>query len=201
MRRIQFNFAACALATLAGAVSPVIAEAQARSSMEPNVSVYSDISRKRCGGRMATSDHEVVTDRCGLIAGFRSETTYRGTSVAFRLVGSGPGQAVLGAGYGVGDAIEWRGARANGRFAPRAAIVRLQSRDPAGRVVSTLAILRVEGGTACQAGFLDGNEASANARARETADRIGRSFRCGQDRAEIIGTASEAVREIVDRSR
>lgn len=201
MRWIQFNVAVCAMVVLAGVNRPDTALAQAGTGGEPNLSVYSDISRKRCGGRMAASDHEVVTDRCRLIGGFRSEATYRGTSMQFRLRGRGADGAVLGAGYGVGDAIEWRGVRANGRFSPRAAIVRLQSRDPAGRVVSTLAILRVEDGRACKAGFLDGNDGSANARAREAADRIGGSFRCGRDRAEIIGASSPAVRETIDRSR
>lgn len=186
---------------LAGVSLLDTASAQARTSGVANVSVYSDISRQRCGGGMAASDHEIVTDRCALIDGYRSEATYRGTSMRFRLRGRGAEGAELGAGYGVGDAIEWRGARANGRFSPRAAIVRLQSRDPAGRLVSSLAILRVEGGRVCKAGFLDGNDGTANARARAAADRLGQTFRCARDKPEVIGPETAAVREIVDRSR
>lgn len=200
MRRIRFNDWVCVVA-LACANLPDTASAQARTSGALNVSEYSDITRHRCGGGRAVSDHAVVTERCRLIDGFRSEAIYRGTSVQFRLRGRGEEGVVLGAGYGVGDAIEWRGARARGRFVPQAAIVRLQSRNPEGRLVSTFAILRVEGHRLCKAGFLDGNAASANARARAAADRIGQNFRCGRDTAEVIGPETASLREIVERSR
>ena len=188
-----FGSSLAALLGLAGAV----AAAPGLSS------TYSDISPGRCGAKpaRAPADHEAVRQRCRLLGLFGVEIVYGGTSVAVTLQGSEGPPARLGAGYAVGDRIEWRGLREAGRFVPRAAIVRLSSRDPAGRVVSALAVLRVEGGRVCAAGVLDAAGRDANLLAREAADRAASGPACAETKLAVIGPETEITREILDRSR
>ena len=164
----------------------------------PVVSVYSDISAGVCGAkqRREPADHEVVHRACRVLGAFNVETTYRGTSVSFILRGRG-GEARLGAGYSVGDKIEWRGRREGGRFVPDSAIVRLTSRNTAGRPVSAFAILRIDNGRPCTAALLDASGAGANTRARKAADAAA-SCPCGAGPA-VIGPETDSVREVLER--
>ena len=188
---------AVALLCLPSGMSPVSA------APEGPASVYSEIAPGRCGPKLKPNpaEHETVRHGCRVLGRFAVEAVYRGTSVTFTVKGPDGPALQLGAPYAVGDRIEWRGARAGGRFVPGAAILRLSGRDVAGRVVSGLAVLRVDGGRVCLAGVLDAGRADANGRAREAGDRAASGPGCAGIRAAAIGPETAIVQDILERSR
>jgi len=167
----------------------------------PVVSVYSDISAESCGARQgrAPREHEVVRFACRVLGSFDVEMTYHGTSVSFVLRG-GDREVRLGAGYAVGDKVEWRGRRAQGRFVPQAAIIRLTSRNPAGSLISALAVIRIDAGRPCTAAVLDGSARDANAQARGVADALETKSPCGST-PSVVGRETESVRDVLERTR
>ena len=195
-RRVVFHLVMLALAVFP--IEPVSAAAQVGA---PVVSRYSDLAPGSCGPAQhgTPGDHESMINRCRLLGAFKAETGSHGTYVTFTLSGGGA-TARLGAGYAVGDRLEWRGLRIGERFEPRAAILRLASRDPEGQVRSALAVLRIDDGRPCYATVLDGNGTDANARARTIADGLMETFRCGIDRPAIAGPEIFAAQEVMDRA-
>lgn len=147
--------------------------------------------------------HAPVIVHCGGTAGLGVRIEYTGVAVQVR-IGRGElarAPVVLGAPYDVGPTLEWRGVRAANGFRPQAAIMRLRgSLDGSERTASVLAVLRVDGDRVCAAAFLDASALPrANEEARAAADRITGSFRCGTDRAEVIGPRTELVDDMMSR--
>ena len=108
----------------------------------------------------------------------------------------------LGAGYDVGEELEWRGRRRDQNFEPAAAMLRLIERTGNKSYASVLAILRVEDGKICPAAWLDVEATPhANAVAREIADDAAGKFHCGTDAARVIGKDTELVQETIARAK
>ena len=181
--------------------------ATALAQDEVRYSVYSSISRADCpaaakGKKPASDAHEAIVHRCPTPFGFEVTKTYLGAAVQMTIgKPKGSEQAKLGAGYDAGETIEWRGIKKGPDFTPHAAIVRLVSRNDAGRLVSVLAILRVEKDRACPAAWLDvGANPQANDLARKSADSLAGTFRCGTSEPTVIGPPTELVKDIAARS-
>lgn len=147
-------------------------------------------------------EHHPVIEQCGGTAGFRVRIEYLGASVHVRIgkgdVASAP--VTLGAPYGVGPAIEWRGVRAANGFRPHAAILRLLALNDKQKPVSVLGVLVVDGDRICAAAFVDpALTPNANEEARITADRLAGSFRCGTDPVTAVGRKTELIEEVASR--
>jgi hypothetical protein len=94
------------------------------------VSAYSDVGRAKCvsSGR-ATSDDAPVTRRCKMLDDLTLIAVYEGSAVRISVLRNGEDTGLrLGAGYDVGEELEWRGRRGNQNFEPAAAILRLIER-------------------------------------------------------------------------
>lgn len=180
--------------------------ATALAQDEVRYSVYSSISRADCPavkGKKPTGDaHEAIVHRCPTPFGFEVTKTYLGAAVQITIAKPKVSeQAKLGAGYDAGETIEWRGIKKGPDFTPHAAVVRLISRNEAGRQVSVLAILRVEKDRVCPAAWLDaGANPQANDLARKSADNLAGTFRCGTSEPTVIGPTTELVKDIAARS-
>ena len=201
MRATAPRLLTAAWGVLAAAMEMCVTDASAAPA--GYVSAYTMIAGQRCGGkprRAILDEHQPVRYRCRVMRHFDVETVYNGTSVSLTIAGRSGGPVRLGAGYAAEDRMEWRGKRGPGRFMPETAIVRLQSKNPSGQIGSVMAILRVDSGRICKAGYLDGNTGDANEQARAAADRLAGTFRCGVNTAAVIGQDTEFLREIVGRS-
>jgi hypothetical protein len=173
-------------------------------------SVYSNIARAKC--QMSpkkllsqVEEHETITYTCRTQTGYDLLLAFRGTSVGVSVKAQKalwPKEAQLGAGYDIGDTVEWRGRGIGAAFAPEAAILRLKSRGDDVRILSVLGVLRIEGEQICAAAFIDaGANKDANLMARATADEIIGQFQCGRDRPKIIGARTELAAEIAAYSK
>ena len=87
-----------------------------------------------------------------------------------------PGTRITG--DGIGKKVEWRSLAG----VPYAAIHRMHT--PGG---SVLVVTKLSAAGGCHAGYVDGAQPGANARASALADSARDSFRCGVDRAATIG--------------
>jgi len=189
------------------AVAGCAAVAALPSSAAGTSSVYSRAEGKTCrkAPDSVPEEHETVIERCPGVAGFTVITAYAGTSVRIAIEFRGTearDEWRLGTGYGVGSRIEWRGSRDGGIFRPQSGIIRLLSRDDNGKVVSVLAVFRVDGRLACPAAWLDvAATPDANAVARRVADGEVVAFKCGSDKPRIVGQQTDLVKDIAARSQ
>src|SRR6516162_8616138 len=154
------------------------------------VSAYSDVGRAKCvSSGKATSDDAPVTRRCKMLDDLTLIAVYEGSAVRISVLRNGEDTGLrLGAGYDVGEELEWRGRRRDQNFEPAAAILRLIERTGNKSYASVLAILRVEDGKICPAAWLDVEATPhANAVAREIADDAAGKFHCGTNAARVIG--------------
>ena len=165
-------------------------------------SVYSSIAGSTCTTthrKRDARDHEPVIERCRTPYGFTIVSTYSGTSMQLAVLRPGEKrEPQLGASFGHGDTIEWRGQHEGQRFTPAAAIVRLLFSTGPDTRRSVLAILRIEKDRICPIAFVDGGVPDANSLARRAADDA--SVSCAAGEAAIIGHATEWVQESRDRS-
>ena len=184
-----------------GGLGPVCAE----PAHSARLSLYSDISERACprSPRHEPQEHETVSRRCRTSLGYTVSIAYRGTNILVTIVDDATKKAA-----GLGGAIRRRegdrmARRAPGRaLAPDAAILRLQTRDNAGKIGPVLAVARIGRNGLCPAVFLDARaNPDANRAARVAADRIAGGFRCGRDRPAIIGPATEVTQDVLERSR
>lgn len=172
-------------------------------------SVYSEVSRTRCPNDFnkplsQLGEHQSITYSCPGRGGYAVDVAYLGAAVqvAIRRSGEKGGKAQLGAGYDVGDRVEWRGATKNRSFDPGAAILRLKSREAKNRFGEVLGIVRVEDGKACAAAFIDANANSgASELARRTADEVAAGPGCGAIAPRIVGALTERVNEALARAQ
>jgi hypothetical protein len=83
-----------------------------------------------------------------------------------------------------GETIEWRGPMQGGSVVPFAAIVRFQlCGSIGGPCRPALVLFRLNGDkSSCIAGIVEVRRKDANERARQMADSVVRSFRCGTDK-------------------
>ncbi len=194
------------IATAVVCLVSVIATAWAQD--ETRVSVYSDISRPKCrvtkaGTSSRSDEHERIVHHCPTKLGFEVTKAYLGAAVQVTIAmpPSADSQPQLGAGYDIGDRIEWRGVKTKTGFMPQAAILRLISRNDRGRLELVLAIVRIEKDRICPAAWLDvGANPQPNDLARKSADSIIGMFRCGASDPTIIGPTTDLVKEIAARS-
>ena len=167
------------------------------------VSAYSDVSRAKCASSgKDTGDDAPVTHRCKMLDDLTLIVAYEGAIVRISVLRNGEDTGLrLGAGYDVGEKLEWRGRRRDQKFEPEAAILRLIERT-GDKSASVLAILRVEDGKICPAAWLDAEATPhANAVARQIADDAAGKFHCGTDAARVIGKDTELVREMIARAK
>jgi len=167
------------------------------------VSAYSDVSRAKCASSgKDTGDDAPVTHRCKMLDDLTLIAVYEGAIVRISVLRNGEDTGLrLGAGYDVGEKLEWRGRRRDQKFEPEAAILRLIERT-GDKSASVLAILRVEDGKICPAAWLDAEATPhANAVARQIADDAAGKFHCGTDAARVIGKDTELVREMIARAK
>ena len=169
------------------------------------VSAYSDISHPKCAASgKATGDDTPVTYRCKLLDDLVLIATYEGTAVRISILRNGDDTGLrLGAGYDVGETLEWRGwKRDDLKFEPAAAILRLIEKTGHNNYASVLTVLRVENRKICPAAWLDVTATpNANAVARQIADDTAGKFHCGTDAARIIGNDTELVQETIARAK
>ena len=151
----------------------------------------------------ATSDDAPVTRRCKMLDDLTLIAVYEGSAVRISVLRNGEDTGLrLGAGYDVGEELEWRGRRRDQNFEPAAAILRLIERTGNKSYTSVLAILRVEDGKICPAAWLDVEATPhANAVAREIADDAAGKFHCGTNAARVIGKDTELVQETIARAK
>jgi len=149
-----------------------------------------------------TSDDAPVTRRCKMLDDLTLIAVYEGSAVRISVLRNGEDTGLrLGAGYDVGEELEWRGRRL-GRFEPAAAILRLIERTGNKSYASVLAILRVEDGKICPAAWLDVEATPhANAVARQIADDAAGKFHCGTDAARVIDKDTELIQETIARAK
>jgi hypothetical protein len=113
-------------------------------------------------------------------------------------VSYGPNAATQTAAYetvsrfnSIGETLEWRGAKAAGRWSPFATILRFKW-EVDGEKGSTLVVTKLGADDACHVAYVEaaGNP-QANEQARAIADRDARAFRCKIDKAKSYGTAGD----------
>lgn len=168
------------------------------------VSAYSDISHAKCAASgKAIGDDTLVTYRCKPLDDLVLIATYEGTAVRISILRNGDDTGLhLGAGYDVGEKLEWRGWRRDLKFEPAAAILRLIEKTGHNSYASVLTVLRVENGKICPAAWLDvAATPHANAVARQIADDAAEKFHCGTDAARVIGKDTELVQETIARAK
>ena len=193
-------FAALAGATSAPAQSP------------PNsvfTSVYSEVSRTRCPNDFnkplsQLGEHQAITYSCPGRGGYAVDVAYLGAAVrvAIRRSGEKGGKAQLGAGFDVGDRIEWRGASRERGFDPGAAILRLKNREAKNKLGEVLGIVRIEDGKACAAAFIDASaNPGAQELARRTADEVAAGPGCSSVTPHVVGATTERVKEAMARAQ
>lgn len=167
-------------------------------------SAYSDISHAKCAASgEATGDDTLVTYRCKPLDDLVLIATYEGAAVRISILRNGDDTGLhLGAGYDVGEKLEWRGWRRDLKFEPAAAILRLIEKTGHNSYASVLTVLRVENGKICPAAWLDvAATPHANAVARQIADDAAEKFHCGTDAARVIGKDTELVQETIARAK
>jgi hypothetical protein len=168
------------------------------------VSAYSDVSRAKCAlSGKATGDEAPVTRRCKMLDDLTLIAVYEGAAVRISVLRNGEDTGLrLGAGYDVGEKLEWRGWRRARKFEPAAAILRLIERTGYNSYASVLTVLCVEDGKICPAAWLDvAATPHANAVARQIADDVAGKFHCGTDVARVIGKYTELVQETIARAK
>ena len=168
------------------------------------VSAHSNIRHAKCAASgKATGDDTLVTYRCKLLDDLVLIATYEGAAVRISILRNGDDTGLrLGAGYDVGEKLEWRGWRRDLKFEPAAAIMRLIEKTGHNSYASVLTDPRVENGKICPAAWLDvAATPHANAVAREIADDAAGKFHCGTDAARVIGNDTELVQETIARAK
>jgi hypothetical protein len=167
------------------------------------------ISRRSCspGGfdstRKATGDEAPVTRRCKMLDDLTLIAVYEGATVRISVLRNGEDTGLrLGAGYDVGEKLEWRGRRRNQKFEPAAAILRLIEKTADNSYASVLTVLRVDDRKICPAAWLEvAAMPDADAVARQIADDVAGKFHCGTDVARVIGKYTEFVQETIARAK
>jgi hypothetical protein len=144
---------------------------------------------------------------CTGLSGISPETVAEETRTRFGLrFGSEPVRPLLTA-WSFGTKLEWRGTYTQAGFEPRGVILRvllkdLDSTKPTadGQVLAIIQIDRPRR-QACIVRVLDAGRPDANALARETADQLGPTFRCGVDRPSVIGEATRWTAAVLEGAR
>lgn len=141
---------------------------------------------------------------CRGYGGVRPETLAEETRTHFALgFGRSRPQPVISA-WSSGTKAEWRGRALTEGFQPHSVVVRALLKDPESPKPAAdgqvLAIIRVAPAEprACVVAVLDASRRDANAIARKTADRLAPSFRCGLDRAILIGPGTRWTAAVLD---
>ncbi len=178
--------------------APAFAEAPAPVSVVTPLNV-----KKPC--RIVEDDGEVgdyTLVRCPGLGGSRVYTQASVANVALSIRwGKNDGHLVNG--YSLGETLDWRGIRTKTGFKPHAVIVRIierdvNSMDDEGRTktYNVLSVIRIGDREACPIAAVD-EEANPDAPglARAAADNDAPKFKCGRDKARIVGKPSKWAQE------
>ncbi len=178
--RTQTRFLLAAVATCAAHTTEA-QEARFTDLVGPTCQFKRDTSRigdlKRCRGH----------------GGARPETLAEETRTHFALRFEPSRPQPLISAWSFGSKLEWRGWVLTEGFQPHSVLVRALLKDPESPKSTAdgqvLAIIRVAPAEprACVVAVLDASRRDANAIAGKAADRIAPAFRCGLDRAVVIG--------------
>jgi hypothetical protein len=137
-------------------------------------SSYTDISSKAC--KKMEADTEYEREKCGGIGGYRVDTVYGDQRQSIMVV-SPQGKEfdlsyweMITPGFShLGDKAEWRIAQEGGKPVPKALIVRVYTKNDAGKEISYLAVAKVSPEKACVTDRIEGGP-NANELARQAAD-------------------------------
>ena len=163
--------------------------------------------KKPC--RIIEDDGEVgdyTLVRCPGLGGSRVYTAASVANVKLMIRwGKGKGEGHIANGYSLGEKLEWRGVKNKGAFKPHAVIVRVIERDHESmdndgsyKTYNVLSIIRIAQREACQVAAIDEHDnADALALARTAADTEAPKFKCGSDKARIVGKPSKWAQEAI----
>lgn len=197
MRGIQRLFAGF----LAGMALAMPAYAAEWHSAYQNLTIEAcpDTASVRSGRQ---GDHATTTLICPPFAGFRLRVNFYPNShevqIAVPRNKGKPARLVFLS--GLGSNIEWRGPKRSSVLVPRAAILRLGAADLADEKAAVLAIFKLSPDRACLMGVVDiATNPEANRLARQEADRLIPAFRCGADKARVLGQLSAFAQAFLER--
>lgn len=165
---------------------------------------------KLTGGRcqFVSIDKETNEDqvkKCPGPGGFRAVTRSSHTTayLGFQSSKAREPQEVM-YGWSLGDKVDWRGTRENGKFRPFAAIVRVIVKDPDTLIDGglVLAVTRHAADKACVAALVDvAANPQANELAREAANSVARTFNCGKDKTLEKGASTKWTQSLIEQLR
>lgn len=187
LRAEKLRYASVHMALHAGAIALALLAAQAAEAQ--NVSVYTAFTEEAC--RRVPRPESIVLRRCPSPAGVnlyaQAEEATEAVFVGDPRVNRTWRSLEIGPDDRPGERIEWRVRREGGRVIAVAFILRVTFTGAAGRTVQggVLAISKIEGGRSCLMALVPSQRPDANARAREIADTLGATFRCGEAPREI----------------
>lgn len=157
--------------------------------------IFQDFSPRTCrevmqrlrGQRMGP---QVMAWRCPSFRGYTVHLFQHQAGDAVRVDAPGaPAEAPqLLTRFGYGNRIEWRGFGAGSEFKPHTAIIRARHARAGRLSVSVYEVLRVEADTVCRAAVIEAPATPQGlAKAREAADDIAKTFRCGSSAPQLDG--------------
>jgi len=174
---------------------PAFAQAPAAVSVVTPLNV-----KKPC--RIVKDDGEVgdyTLVRCPGLGGSRvyTEASVANVTLSIRWGKADEGHVVNG--YSLGEKLEWRGIKDKAGFKPHATIVRVIERDHDSmdndgryKTYNVLAVIRIGNREACPVAAIDeGANPDALSLARATADTEAPKFKCGQDKAKVVGKSTK----------
>jgi len=189
------------------ALSALFVFAAASAAAQTIESVLTEFNPKKCRHTPGTVAEDYGEWRCKGYGGIR---VWMGAGDQRVMISFGPraedepaARQTLASFNGEGDKIEWRiDTRANQRR-PFAAIMRWSTTKPDDKGDQIdgemLVVTRLPPGAVCHVGYVDGR-ANPNAieLAREIADARAREFRCGKDKAIVLGEKGPGFSEALD---
>jgi hypothetical protein len=157
--------------------------------------IFQDFSSRSCrtvmqplrGQRIGT---QMLVWRCPTFRGYTVHFFQHQSGEAVRVDAPGaPAEAPqLHTRFGYANRIEWRGLGSGSDFAPQTAIIRARQARAGQLSVPVYEVLRVEAATVCRAAVLEAPATPAGlAKARDLADDIARTFRCGTSEPQLDG--------------
>jgi len=172
------------------ALAVAIAALSTAAAAQPAASVYSETEGSGCKAEAGVEGIFV----CSGVGGFSFKVSDEGNVVQVFIKHGKRTPDLLFSSHGIGKKLEWRGSGTGTRFAPYAAILRLnfiETDQPAGQV---LGIAKIDERGSCVVGYVDTSaNPDANALAVDAADRLTKKFSCGNDVPTGIGKLSPLV--------
>jgi len=181
--------------SLAGVLAAIFLVAAPPASAQKIESVYTPLDVRKCAHVRGRAPEDYGSWTC---KGYGGIAVWVAAGDQWVLVSFGPrakdepaARQTLASFNSEGRSIEWRVERGTGKPRAFAAILRWNTTisDERGTVRGqVLVVTRLPPGAVCHVGYVDGRaNPNANELAREIADRHARGFRCGTDKAVVLG--------------